>query len=330
MQSYTEKNLQARDLYFNAGKPSGEIARTIGVDRKTVYNWIKQGKWEEMKIAAAQAPGVLLQNIYNHIDEVNKKISKRHVDDRCPTMLEIDMLRKLIGMVKGLNKISVGGYMQCYQELSTYISAHDPALADAVSGYTENFIQENMVGLRYYTKPIPAHPGQSRDEVAPAHKPSRTPKCMLKTNPEPPETKVDQEAYYEWKTTLDGFLTRQGIEVRENVEEPWPVEEDLSLITTPATEVSSTTSGGADGEKWGNEFPTGTTTEKPPKPATEAQSIAAADNISPEGYPQKQEIPHGEIDQTEDHFTNNFAKVTLPKSQPSEYRLTGTYQSSAT
>ena len=50
MQFYSEKHEQAKNLYFNAGKSSGEIASALGIDRKTVYNWIKQSKWEEMKI----------------------------------------------------------------------------------------------------------------------------------------------------------------------------------------------------------------------------------------------------------------------------------------
>ena len=237
MQFPPETQIQAQNLYFNAGKPSGEIAQALGVSRKTVYRWIKEGKWEEMKIAAAQAPGILLQNMYNHIDEVNKTIRKRHLDDRCPTMEEIDKLRKLVNITRTVGKISAGAYMQSFQELSLFIAAQDPELSQKVDAYAENYIKANMTGLPYYTKPNLLDPASGPQQAAPLTKKYRTPKCMLKTHEEP-EPPIDKEAYVEWRNTLNGFLRQQGIEPQENVEEPWPIEEENDTVPpiAPASE----------------------------------------------------------------------------------------------
>ncbi len=68
-----DQQLQARDLYIYQGKTQEEIAVLLNVSRKTVYNWIKNGQWAEIKLSNHQAPAVVLQDVYNHITEVNKK-----------------------------------------------------------------------------------------------------------------------------------------------------------------------------------------------------------------------------------------------------------------
>lgn len=115
-----EQQELARDLYLHTDKTQSEIADILGVDRKSVYYWMKNGKWEQMKRAALQAPGVILQDIYNHIQAVNDKIYERAPEDRCPTMEEVNKLKKLIGITKDIPKKSAGTYVQVFEELMRF------------------------------------------------------------------------------------------------------------------------------------------------------------------------------------------------------------------
>ena len=112
----------ARDMYLNTNFTQKEIADKLGIDPKTIYLWIKKGKWDEMKAAARQAPGIIQQQLYNHITAINDSIANR--DDRVPTFQEVEMLRKLIVSSKHMQQMSVGTYIQAFQELTSFIGPH--------------------------------------------------------------------------------------------------------------------------------------------------------------------------------------------------------------
>ena len=40
-----EKQQQAYNLYFQTGLSQAEIARLLDIDRKTIHNWMAEGKW---------------------------------------------------------------------------------------------------------------------------------------------------------------------------------------------------------------------------------------------------------------------------------------------
>ncbi len=134
-----EKQSQARDLFMHAGKTQTEIADILDVNRKTIYLWIKNGKWEEMRHAAAQAPGIIIQDIYNHIGAVNRKISSH--DDGCPEPKEVEMLRKLLKMTSDINKNHVGSYIEAFTEISTYMLHRDIPTGRKFVGHADDFIR---------------------------------------------------------------------------------------------------------------------------------------------------------------------------------------------
>ena len=120
MTSYDQQG--ARDMYLNTNFTQKEIADKLGINPKTIYLWIKKGKWDEMKAAARQAPGIIQQQLYNHITAINDSIAAR--EDRVPTFQEVEMLRKLIVSAKHIQQMSVGTYIQAFQELTSFIGSH--------------------------------------------------------------------------------------------------------------------------------------------------------------------------------------------------------------
>jgi len=112
----------ARNLYLNTDFTQKEIAEKLGLDPKTIYLWIKKGKWDEMKAAARQAPGIIQQQLYNHITAINDAIANR--EDHIPTFQEVEMLRKLIVSTKHMQQMSIGTYVQAFQELTGFIGPH--------------------------------------------------------------------------------------------------------------------------------------------------------------------------------------------------------------
>jgi len=134
-----EKQQQAHALYFNTDKTQQEIADILDVNRRTIYLWIKQGRWAEMKTAARQMPSIIQQNLYNYINAVSDRINKREEDDRCPTMEEIEKMRKLLNMAGSIGRKHTGAYIEAFQELQLFIFNRDAALASQLREHIADY-----------------------------------------------------------------------------------------------------------------------------------------------------------------------------------------------
>ena len=130
----------AKDLYLQTDKTQQEIADILNVNRRTIYLWVKNGKWAEMKTAAAQTPFTMQNDIHNHIAAINRRIKDRE-GDNCPTMQEVEMLRKLINMSAVINKRHTGAYIEAFMELTTYIYHKDVDLARKVTMHADNYVK---------------------------------------------------------------------------------------------------------------------------------------------------------------------------------------------
>ena len=138
MENTQDKQQLAKDLYLQTDKTQTEIADILDVNRKTIYLWCKKWKWEETKVAIRQAPGALLQDLHNHITQINKKIADR--EDQCPTMYEVDMLRKLARMTKDLGKKNTGFYIEAFEELSYFIGSDDQVFKKKYAKHVSEFV----------------------------------------------------------------------------------------------------------------------------------------------------------------------------------------------
>ena len=129
----------ARNLFLHTEKTRQEIADILDVNSKTLYLWIKNGKWDEMKTAARQSPMILVQDMYNHIQAINENIYAR--EGKCPTPKEVDMLRKLALTAKQLEVKSLGTYTEVLQELTTFINRQDHDLAVQVIKIADKYVR---------------------------------------------------------------------------------------------------------------------------------------------------------------------------------------------
>jgi len=136
-----EKKQQARNIYAETDYTQQQIADILSVDRKTVYTWMKQGKWEEMKKIATQTPATIQQNLYNYVNMVDKQIHSRPAEGRCPTPQEVEMLRKLLTIAGKIKIKSSATYMQVYEHLIRHVYKTDKKLAIAIGAAADKLIK---------------------------------------------------------------------------------------------------------------------------------------------------------------------------------------------
>ena len=140
MKPKTEQQQQAQNLYLHTSKTQTEIADILDVNSKTLYLWIRNGKWEEMKRAARQAPGQLVVHFFNQMEAINERVSSR--DDQCPTPQEVSMLARLLKMTQTISANHAGYYIQAFEELLRFVT--DPVLQRKIVEQADRFVKGNF------------------------------------------------------------------------------------------------------------------------------------------------------------------------------------------
>lgn len=93
----------ARKHYFAGTYTQKEIAELTGVPIRTLYDWIKDGQWEQLRRNANQVPALILENLVTQLTALQKQILSREESSCVPTHLEAETQRKLIAAITNIN-----------------------------------------------------------------------------------------------------------------------------------------------------------------------------------------------------------------------------------
>ena len=143
---------QARDMYFSGNHSQRDIANTVGVSEKTVYLWIKQEAWDQLRQAALAAPAVIVDNLYSQLAELQQSIASREEGNRYPTVQEAEITRKLINCIIKLKEYpSQGANMQMMMQFAGYLQKAAPQLQKEVVIQADAFLKgRGKIGYKPY------------------------------------------------------------------------------------------------------------------------------------------------------------------------------------
>ncbi len=171
---------QAENLFLNTEQSQKEIAQHLGIDPKTLYRWIKEGHWQQLKSATRRMPSVLVENIYEQLDDINYSISQRDRGQRHPTKdesLTINRLMNCIGKVQ--KQTSQGQNIQFMMNFIDYVQPLNHDLAQLLTHYGSAFLNGSEIkgfhpyDIEYGEQPselnrVPLSFGEGRGEASPA------------------------------------------------------------------------------------------------------------------------------------------------------------------
>jgi DNA-binding XRE family transcriptional regulator len=137
----TDRKEQAQQMYLNGNCSQRDIATTIGVSERTIYNWIKGDNWERLRNAACAAPALVAETMYSQLVELQNQIAARESGHRYPTLQEADLTNKLLtGLQKLKNSNALPQVKQAVLMFTKYIAARaDDALSHKVGQYSRDF-----------------------------------------------------------------------------------------------------------------------------------------------------------------------------------------------
>jgi len=136
------KKQQARNLYFQTELSQTRIAELLDVDRKTIYLWIKEGKWAQIKKSAQHTPSILAEQYYQQLLAINEMIANR-TEQPYATTQEADIIRKLTLTIKHIkNGQTVGETVEVLMNFIDRITKKDLDLAKQILPYADEYIRE--------------------------------------------------------------------------------------------------------------------------------------------------------------------------------------------
>jgi transposase-like protein len=140
----TEKHQQAYNLYFQSNLSQVQIAKLLDVDRKTVHNWLSEGKWRQQKKLAHHMPSKIVEQYYCMLANMNHEILSRS-HQPYPLTHEGEAMRKIGVTIRHLkNRQTVNESMESYTYLAESISRKNPEFASQLREYIQEYIKERV------------------------------------------------------------------------------------------------------------------------------------------------------------------------------------------
>ncbi|WP_020211388.1 hypothetical protein [Flavobacterium rivuli] len=171
----------AKVLFVNDNLSQKEIAERINVTEKTIGKWVKDGKWDELKVSMLTTKDNQLKSLYAQLERKNIEIATRPIvrdipafmlkpvklkdaegaeslefikydpEDypikigNVPTSADADAISKITTAIKRLeSETSIGDTIEVAKKLIQFIQPIDFAFAKQLTTYCDSYITSLM------------------------------------------------------------------------------------------------------------------------------------------------------------------------------------------
>lgn len=120
-QTIQQKREFAKMLYLNNdGITQKEIAQRAGVSEVTIGRWIKNEKWETLKVSLLTTKSEQLSLLYNQLAALNDTIRNR--DEKFASTKEADTIIKITAAIKNLEvETSIAEKVETAQQFLKFV-----------------------------------------------------------------------------------------------------------------------------------------------------------------------------------------------------------------
>lgn len=138
MSKKTEK-LLARELYLATGLNRKELADRVGVSDKTMGKWVREGGWDDMRMAQQVTRDKLLRQAYTSLDRINREIENRGgIPDKVLNDAKSTAVREIQTLEKNDGLSSTVAVMESFL---SYLYSQNPNLAREVAPIQLKYVE---------------------------------------------------------------------------------------------------------------------------------------------------------------------------------------------
>ena len=144
-----EKQKLAYALYFGSDMLQKEIAEAVGCTESSIGKWIKEGGWEELKLAETVTNRELIIDLYMQLKEINSVIKERDKGLRYATTSETDSMIKITKVINTLNKkLNLTAYSEALKDFMHWLKDQDMEAAKEFVSLQKAFLQTKARELK--------------------------------------------------------------------------------------------------------------------------------------------------------------------------------------
>jgi predicted transcriptional regulator len=135
-----DKKILAKNLFVKSSMNRKEIALQVGVTEKTLRNWVELDNWEELKDAQTITRAQLLQDAYNQLKAINKKIEEDF--NGIPSKELSDAKGVIRKEIEHFSKQPIYQYIEVFEEFIDYLVKNHPKQTTEFAKLSGEFINE--------------------------------------------------------------------------------------------------------------------------------------------------------------------------------------------
>jgi hypothetical protein len=135
-----EKKDLARNLYVKSDFNRKEIAAQVGTTEKTLRKWIEESDWDKMKDSIQITRPKLLQDAYNQLNAINRKIETELFG--IPTKELSDAKGTIRREIEVFSDQPIHKYIEVFEEFIGYLSKTTPAKVVEFAELSQGFINQ--------------------------------------------------------------------------------------------------------------------------------------------------------------------------------------------
>lgn len=132
-------------LYTKENLTQQEIADKVGVSRQTISKWIKDEKWDTLKVGLTLTREAQIESLYRQVAEINAAISKKPQGERFANNGEADILAKLSTSIKKMEtEVGIADLNSVGQRFIKFVRAIDLEKAKDLTDMFDAFIKSSL------------------------------------------------------------------------------------------------------------------------------------------------------------------------------------------
>src|ERR1700721_1874323 len=131
---------KAKELYFQTNMTKTDIAATVGVNRRTILLWCKQGNWEKLRQSSRHLPAIVAEKCYYLLDHFTTKLLQ-DPDLFTLSFKDAQTIHMLTTSIKKLkNRSTVNESMEMFNFFYEGLKKKNPQLAADILPEIEEYI----------------------------------------------------------------------------------------------------------------------------------------------------------------------------------------------
>lgn len=136
-----QKKEWAKLLFLRENLAQKEIAERVGVSAVTINKWVKNERWEDLRVSITITKEEQIKNLYRQLAEINNCIAERD-GNKFATPAEADTITKLANAIEKMETdVGLADIQSSFRKFLSWLRTFDLPEAQRLVNLFDDFIK---------------------------------------------------------------------------------------------------------------------------------------------------------------------------------------------